>query len=630
MNEYAELFGTTIIEESSIDNKSYLENLTEEQVNALNSLYRLMPHDVKKSAGIEDEKKHKEEKNKKQNQDEDSLYYFDTLKYYDWESLKNNLILEHNAQELLPLQNINLNIIKKIYLYNKFEYIHQNMGRGQFNHIGHILNPINEYTSGKTISDVYFQYGIGNTFLMKWLMSLLGGPSIQNYYKTYIFYIFYSAIFFGMLYLLFNNGIFVLGSFALYVFSFLWTGYKGFILAPGIIPSIHFLDVFVIIFLFLYLKNNENNFYLLLSILASFISVFINFNFGLMLTGSLFLSLSFFGIENKVGKNRIIWFFAVTSAVLFSIVAPYLLLKGKPAATTLHYLLGYFSWKPNIAVVCLTIFYLVGSYAFLVFLKNERLSLKYIYILVFFYTQGLFVYYYWSGLSNHLPMVIPFIGLQFFLMLFITREILDNKKIPFKIPLNFSVHIAVIIALILIFIGGVKFYKEKNRFIRIFNTHKLFQWDFDRAHVISTIDPQPIRNAVEMIRDYSRDSKGIYIISKYDNILPFLAERYSLMPHFEMYYYLITPQERSQTIQSLEMNKPKYIFIDTDIEKYRPEHDLSLDDPWHKIYNSEWVKKERASRYGRYKELWKIYDSIAHDYEKVKECILISVYQRKT
>jgi hypothetical protein len=215
-------------------------------------------------------------------------------------------------------------------------------------------------------------------------------------------------------------------------------------------------------------------------------------------------------------------------------------------------------------------------------------------------------------------------------MLFITREILDNKKIPFKIPLNFSVHIAVIIALILIFIGGVKFYKEKNRFIRIFNTHKLFQWDFDRAHVISTIDPQPIRNAVEMIRDYSRDSKGIYIISKYDNILPFLAERYSLMPHFEMYYYLITPQERSQTIQSLEMNKPKYIFIDTDIEKYRPEHDLSLDDPWHKIYNSEWVKKERASRYGRYKELWKIYDSIAHDYEKVKECILISVYQRKT
>lgn len=628
MNEYPELYGTTIIKELVVDNKSYLDNLTQEQINALNSFYRLIPDDVKKSAGLTDDTEQEEGKSK--NQDRDTLHYFRNFINYDLELLKKNLILGGNMAELLPLQNIDLNVLKNLYLYNRLEYNHQNMGRGQFNHVGHIINPINEYEYGKPISDVYFQYGIGNTFLMKWLMSIFGGYSIQNYYKTYIFYIIYSIGFLGMLYMLFKNDVmFVIGSFALYVFSFMWIGYIAFILAPGIIPTIHLFDIFVVIFLFLFLQNNQNTLYLVLAVLASLISVIINFNFGVLLTGSLFLTLSFFGVENKEGKNRIIWFLVIATTLLFAVLAPPLLLRGKPAGTTLYYLLGYFSWKPNTAIVYLTVIYLVTSYAFLVFLKNERLSLKYIYILVFFYTQSLFVYYYWSGLSNHLPMVIPFIGLQLFLMLFITREFLEEKASPLRIPLNLSVQAAVIISIILVFVGSVKFYKEKYDFKSIFNTHKTFHWNFDRAKVISTIDPHPIREAVEILQDYSRDDKGVYLVSKYDNVLPFLAARYTLMPHFEMPYHLITPLERINAIQSFEMNKPKYIFIDSDIDKYQPDHDLSLDDPWHKIFNSDWVKEERASRYGRYEELWKIYHAIAYDYEKVKEGILISVYKRK-
>lgn len=162
-----------------------------------------------------------------------------------------------------------------------------------------------------------------------------------------------------------------------------------------------------------------------------------------------------------------------------------------------------------------------------------------------------------------------------------------------------------------------------------FKTHEVYAWNFDRAKVISTIDPQPIRDAVEMLQEYSKDNKGIYVLSKYDNILPFLAARYSLMPHFEMPYYLITPRERLRAIQSITENKPEYIFIDTDINNYQPGFDPSLYDPWHKIYNSDWVKQERASRYERYTELWKIYHAIANDYVKIKNGELICLYQRK-
>ena len=42
--------------------------------------------------------------------------------------------------------------------------------------------------------------------------------------------------------------------------------------------------------------------------------------------------------------------------------------------------------------------------------------------MLFIYTQGLFVYFYWSGLTNHLPTVIPFAGLQIILMIYISER----------------------------------------------------------------------------------------------------------------------------------------------------------------------------------------------------------------
>ena len=87
---------------------------------------------------------------------------------------------------------------------NFLENVFYNMSRGQINHIGHILNPINEYMLGKPIKEIYFQYGIGNTFIMKWTMELFGGISIENYYKCYIFYLIYFMTFLLMLFVLFE------------------------------------------------------------------------------------------------------------------------------------------------------------------------------------------------------------------------------------------------------------------------------------------------------------------------------------------------------------------------------------------------------------------------------------------
>ena len=79
------------------------------------------------------------------------------------------------------------------------------MARGQINHIGHLLNPINEIMSGKPISKVYMQYGLGNTLAAKWIMQLTGRVSLDSYYKYYIFYIAYALLFLLMSYVIFKD-----------------------------------------------------------------------------------------------------------------------------------------------------------------------------------------------------------------------------------------------------------------------------------------------------------------------------------------------------------------------------------------------------------------------------------------
>lgn len=128
---------------------------------------------------------------------------------------------------------MNIEEIKRFYLYNSLEYSHQNMSRWQMNHIGHILNPLNEFVLGKPLKDIYIQYGLGRTFIIKWTMDLFGGISIDNYYKIYIYYVLYFIGFMGMLYILFRDPLYVLIGSLFLGGAYYFQGYIALMLAPG-------------------------------------------------------------------------------------------------------------------------------------------------------------------------------------------------------------------------------------------------------------------------------------------------------------------------------------------------------------------------------------------------------------
>ena len=198
---------------------------------------------------------------------------------------------------------------------------------------------------------------------------------------------------------------------AAYAFAFFATGYIAFIVAPGIVPTAHFCDVPAMIFFTLFFRHKKP-LWLGLGLVVSARGPLLASQFGTMLTVAVAFTLSFYVCENYEGKRRYLRLVAIIAYVTATLSLPRLLAQNTSHSFFTYYLMGYFSFQPYSIVPIATIVYLVASYAFLLSMKNERFYLKYVYCLVFSYNQAMLVYYYWSGLLNHLPMALPLIGVQ--------------------------------------------------------------------------------------------------------------------------------------------------------------------------------------------------------------------------
>lgn len=505
---------------------------------------------------------------------------------------------------------------------NTLEYLHQNNTRGPFNHIGHILNPLNEYVSGKAQTDVYMQYGMGNTLLYKWTMDLFGGMSLDNYYKCYIFYIIYALLFLALLLYIFKDKLFVFNAFVVYSICFYYAEYTAFIIAPGVIPSIHLFDTTAFLLLLLYFRRNNPAYFVSAIVLAVF-SMYINRQFGLVLLVSTGAACMSYLWENKKGKERYILLSLLVVLPLVIMAAPFFRTTASASSTLRYFLLGYLSQRPDPTIVFLTIVYLAVSYHFLFWIRKQTHYLKYAFIFIFIYSQGLLAYFYWSGYNNHLMPIMPYVGLELLLMLYISKELII-KTGGGRIFLNTGIVLGTIM-LVFTYSDAISgFYKSKRIHIRNFNQHRIYHWDFDRAKIATTINPEPFRESIAQVQKYApRENSGIYLLSVYDNILPFLAKRYSLMPFFEMQWFVFSSKERAEAISRLKSQKPEYLFVENGIDKEHP-------DPWASYFNSPGANCERKSNQERRLELGKIFTAVEDDYEKIEEGVLLSVYRRKS
>jgi hypothetical protein len=382
-------------------------------------------------------------------------------------------------------------------------------------------------------------------------------------------------------------------------------------------------DALVIPLLFYYFRKHHN-WALAGTLAAALLAVFFNRNFGGALFVSVFVSLMIFSrLCRQKGNRRFLGASLVLSAILF--VALLVFPASGSHTFFLDNLLGFFSFKPSQGSVLFTLFYFLISYFFLHLIRRRNAPEKHLFVFTFTYMQLLFLYFFWSGLNNHLLHVIQFAGLQFFLMLKIAgNHYEDNNKVSLFIKRLVSLCAAAAVLFVLACMGD--FYSNsrgfgKSDFKKNFLNKRIYRWDFERARLITTINPRPVKESVSLIHKYSpKKNKGIYIISKYDNILPFLAERYSKMPSFYLQNYLRDNISTKHAVFLVLRDLPEYIYVDSDLED-EPK------DPWSFLFNETFIKKERKSRFGRYKELRMVFKAVKQNYVYADSSGLLTVYK---
>lgn len=507
------------------------------------------------------------------------------------------------------------------YQKNKFELYCQILNTWVIHHHNFILGPVNEYALGKKLNDIYMQYGWLNVVAIKIFLDKFWSITYQNYIKVWFsFYYIYYALFLVLLYILFRKIDYILLAAIISFSTVNKNGFNFLFLAPGFNPIRHFFDIFVIFFFYYYLKTKQQAFFYF-ALLASLVGILNNTYVGLFcLIALLIVTTIRFLTDHKPS-----FYSDILPILLSGFVGLYLLIWGDIGREGLskYYLeglLGY--WFPPQTIISLTIAF-SAVYACIPRMIKIDDELKYIALFLFFYSQMLLLYYVWGATSYHLLNFAPIYVLTVIIFL---KLLIDNSSLLNKYQ-NIILGVCLLTSLIIYLPSMGKYYREKAEYEKIFKTHLTYEWDFDNAKFTSTMNPIYFADAAELIRKYSHEN-GIYIISKYDAILPFLSKRYSAMPFFEVSNFLVTSKEIQECIDTINKRKPNYLFVDTDINR-NLNTDIINDKAQSYFSGLDSMHEESVWRVQRLNLLKIIFHAVRDDYQPIEKGYLVTVYQKK-
>jgi hypothetical protein len=500
---------------------------------------------------------------------------------------------------------------------NRLEMRWQILNRWVIHHHNYVLGPINEYALGKPLQDINVQYGVFNVVVMKYLLEKTGGISYQNYFqKWYVFWPLYYALFVAVAFLVFGD-VYYVAFVCVLAFGFInKIDYQHLFLAPGLNPIRHFFDVPVIACLYLYFKNGK---WLPLSagIVLGLISVLNNQQFGLFLIGAVVVILiaKFFLDKGAQSKSDIAWA-TMTMVAAGVIVLSANVGKNEMAAYFFEGFLGNMIDPVKLFLMMLAI---SACYVIILRMESAKPEARYTVLFLLVYAQGALIYYIWGGDEKHLFNIASILVFGAGLIL---KLVIDHTSIN-------HFHKAVVAGLtILIFLGiytpgVVAYYKSRHEYKNIFADHKTYDWELETARFRSTMDPSYFADSISLIHEYEPSHNEIYLISKYDNFVPFLAKRYSAMPFFDLQWFLLSPKEVVVSIERIRQNRPQYLFVDTDIER-----DFNGEVLLGGLQSIGFPGEESLQRLQRLHLLKDIFRAVKDDYTPVKKGVLLTVYKR--
>jgi hypothetical protein len=505
--------------------------------------------------------------------------------------------------------------VKRFLKNNRFEMHQQVLSRFMIHHHNFILAPLNELYYGKDVQKIVAQYGLGGAMIIGKILTMTGGISLHGWLKLcYLFYLIYFILLIVTSYKITGSYYFACIVFMISVGVMNNRGYDILILPPGDSPWREFMDVPILLLMY-WFGVKRRMIYLAVALLLAVLQVVINPQFGAMMLMAVICSAVFIAIREKKNIATTIFFSLVS---LCSGVAIYVKSTANSGLSKYYYD-GMVGVKIEYQQILLFIMMFMAGYLLLYRVIQKKNGPEYASILyLLLYSQALFVYVIWHYDKNGITS-------RFYIYVLTALLIMHRSDVLSVInKYRNSIYLVASAAVVLFYIRSVMFVADgKIEYDQIFKSHKVYEWNMKRADIVSTMNPEYFKESILMIREYSPSERGVYIISKYDNILPFLSERYSMMPFFDMQWYCVTDKEVRESIMSIKNAKPEYLFVDTDI--YR-NFNNDLIDP--RIPIIGYLSQESIWRVQRLKLLNKIFEGVSGDYTLIKKGILISIYKR--
>lgn len=506
----------------------------------------------------------------------------------------------------------------KFFELNRIELTAQAKAGWFFHHHNAMLAPINALSLGKPASEIHAQYGWLNAIVLNQLVEWAGKMSFENYFSAlYAVYPLYLALLLFTAWVLLRDIYYVLVVAILSFSATLVLGQEILRIAPGFNPIRHFFDIPVLLCMYFYGTRNKI-LYLALAVLLAGLAILCSREFGLFVMTALIATLAVKQVLDGKHRSRLEW---VLGGLALAATWVGLNLVKTPEDSVLVYSLIGVSAPSFQSLSLYTVLFLLSILyiPFIGALKREP-SWREPFVFLFLYCQGITIYYVWYSMAYHLLALVPVWAL---LLAMLLKNALESEPLRRH---QQRIRSAFIAALMLVYIPGLVFYYLHDfEYRRIFETHRVYRWNFDRAKFETTMDPAYFENGVELIRRYSPPS-GIFIVSKYDTLLPFLAGRYSAMPYPDVATSLVTQREVDQCINAIRTARPLYLFIDTDIERNLNGDIWLKADPLavrNRLYS------ESFARVSVLNLLKRVYAGIRKDYEPFEKGALITVYRRK-
>ena len=505
---------------------------------------------------------------------------------------------------------------------NYLELCYQVFPGHYFHHHNYMLSPVNEYFLGKDPVGINFFYGKLSSLILAKAVSLFGGMNFQNYlHASYCFYILYYLICVVVIFAIFRDlGFSILAAVVVYA-SLHMVGYDSIASAPGFNPLRHFFDLFVILFLYYFTLNNQRR-YLVGCLGFAILSVMCNREFGAVILMALIVPLFIYFYAKRSEGSFLNFFIVILGIVLSVLIIAFWYHTDNPMAVYSIIGLGIPVLRFNELI--LMELALIPFYLFLIKVINCAKNLKYIALYLLVYFQLICIYLVWNPASNHFFSLgaIWGLGIVVFAKMLIDYKWSEGFKIRYLVPITVSVFA-------LFYVPSLFFYYfEKHAYDNIRLTHRVYAWNFERASFDTTMDPSVFAGDIRLINKYVPRDKAIYIISKYDNFLPFLAGKYSAMPYLEVITSLVTQREINNCINVILENRPEYIFVDTDISRNLNGDVFYKNDSFVKMVAPDlWVAS--SARVKMLKYLREIYYGIQDQYSPAEAGMLVTVYKRK-